>query len=308
MAPSPEGISKAAAVIGAGGLVGLPTETVYGLAADATNPVAVAAIYAAKGRPQFNPLIAHVLGAADAAREAMFCDRATALARAFWPGPLTLVLPRQKTGAVCDLACAGLATIGVRAPAHLVARALITAVGRPLAAPSANPSGRISPTSVQHLRDDALPGLDIVLDGGASALGLESSIVAVLPNEPLRLLREGAIPRATLEAIAGPLAAASEAVSAPGMLASHYAPRARLRLNALGLESGEYGIGFARYLRGAAMDLSPDGNLTEAAARLYGALRAADASGATIIAVAPIPEHGLGAAINDRLRRAAARD
>jgi L-threonylcarbamoyladenylate synthase len=289
-------------------LVGLPTETVYGLAADATNPVAVAAIYAAKGRPQFNPLIAHVLGAADAAREAMFCDRATALARAFWPGPLTLVLPRQKTGAVCDLACAGLATIGVRAPAHLVARALIAAVGRPLAAPSANPSGRISPTSVQHLRDDALPGLDIVLDGGASALGLESSIVAVLPNKPLRLLREGAIPRATLEAIAGPLAAASEAVSAPGMLASHYAPRARLRLNALGLESGEYGIGFARYLRGAAMDLSPDGNLTEAAARLYGALRAADASGATIIAVAPIPEHGLGAAINDRLRRAAARD
>lgn len=309
MSPSAEGIEEAAAVIRAGGLVGLPTETVYGLAADAANPAAVAAIYAAKGRPHFNPLIAHVLGRDEAAREAHFTAPADALAAAFWPGPLTLVLARRPDGRVCDLACAGLATLAVRAPAHPVARALLAAAARPLAAPSANPSGRISPTTVQHLIDDALPGLDLALDGGACAFGLESSIVALPPDGPPRLLREGAIPRADLEAaLKAPLAAAGGGISAPGMLASHYAPRGVVRLNAVAATPDEFVIGFAGAPAISDLDLSPSGDLTEAAARLYGALRAADAAGARAIAVAPIPEAGLGAAINDRLRRAAVRD
>jgi L-threonylcarbamoyladenylate synthase len=240
---------------------------------------------------------------AAAAREADFTPGAHALAEAFWPGPLTLVAPRRADGAVCDLACAGLDTIGLRAPSHPAARAVLAAFARPVAAPSANPSGRISPTRAQHLVDDALPGLALVLDGGPCTIGLESSIVAVLPNAPPRLLREGAIARGALEAIVGPLQAATGvAVQAPGMLESHYAPRAAVRLDVLAPEPDEVFIAFGAPGR---FSLSPRGDLTEAAARLYAVLRAADDVGRAI-AVAPIPDHGLGAAINDRLRRAAA--
>lgn len=310
LAPAtPEAIQDAAALLRGGLLVGLPTETVYGLAGDATNPEAVAHIYAAKGRPRFNPLIAHVTDTAMAAREAVLDARALALAERFWPGPLTIVAPRRAEGAVCDLACAGLASIAVRAPDHAVAQAVIAATQRPLAAPSANPSGAISPTSAAHLVDDALPGVALILDGGQCRHGLESTIVALLPDQPARLLRPGALARETLEAVIGALAtsqAASHAgaVEAPGMLESHYAPRARLRLNALTAATGEALIGFGAV--GGDWSLSANGDVVEAAARLYALLRAADATGVAAIAVAPIPETGLGAAINDRLKRAAA--
>lgn len=298
-------IAEAGEILRQGGLVAIPTETVYGLAADATNPHAVARIFAAKGRPQFNPLIAHCRDSAQAAAIADLDARALMLAAAFWPGPLTLVAPRQPGGAVCDLACAGLATVAVRVPAHPVARAVIDAAGAPLAAPSANPSGRISPTAVRHLLADNLPDVALVLDGGDCAFGLESTIIAALPGEPLRLLRAGAIPAEAIEAIAGPLASASDGVSAPGMLLSHYAPRARLRIAASTPAQDEIFIGFGPGPE-TPFSLSPSGDLREAAARLYDVLRQADATGAAAIAVAAIPETGLGAAINDRLARAAA--
>jgi L-threonylcarbamoyladenylate synthase len=299
-----QGCAWAAAHLRHGGVVALPTETVYGLAGDATSPESVAAIFAAKGRPHFNPLIAHVLGVDAALCEAQLTPAALKLAEAFWPGPLTLVGPRSDTGAVCDLACAGLRSIAVRAPAHPVMRAILSELQRPLAAPSANRSGRISPTTAAAALEE-FNGSVPVIDGGACVHGLESTIVACPVVGPPQLLRPGAITREDIEALIGPLAAAPEgAVSAPGMLSSHYAPKARMRLNATTKGDGEILIGFGPVA--GDMTLSSVGDLTEAASRLYTLLRWADAANPTQIAVAPVPAAGLGEAINDRLRRAAA--
>lgn len=297
-------IQEAAAILRTGGLVAVPTETVYGLAVDARSASAVARLYARKHRPQFNPLIAHVLDLDAAVREAIFSPLALALAQQFWPGPLTLVLPRRPDGTVCDLACAGLETVALRAPAHPVMREVLAAFGGPLAAPSANRSGTVSPTQALHVLSDFPEGIDLVLDAGPTPLGLESSVLAV-SGPSATLLRPGAIPRAALEAVTGPLAHATTAtLQSPGQLASHYAPRAPVRLGALSSRPGEVMLGFG----GVAGDisLSPSGDLSEAAANLFGALRALDARAPSGICVAPIPEHGLGEAINDRLRRAAA--
>jgi L-threonylcarbamoyladenylate synthase len=313
LAPAdPQAISAAAASLRAGGLVAMPTETVYGLAADATNDRAVAAIYVAKGRPAFNPLIAHVGGAADAAREGVFDDFARRLAEAFWPGPLTIVAPVAPGCQVSLLARAGLETLALRAPDHPTAQALIAAAGVPLAAPSANRSGRLSPTTAAHVAADLGGRIDWILDGGPARSGVESTIVACLGGRP-RLLRPGALTRERIEAVLGvALAAAAPggAPIAPGQLASHYAPRARLRLDAHELAADEAALDFGGALAHSAaatrLDLSPAGDLEEAAAHLFAYLRALDESGAARIAAAPIPENGLGAAINDRLRRAAA--
>lgn len=298
----PEGITEAAALLAAGEPVAIPTETVYGLAAPADDPVAVARVYALKGRPAFNPLIVHVPEAAAAQALGEFDARAQALARAFWPGALTLVVPARAGSGIAALVTAGLPSIALRVPVHPVARALIEALGRPLAAPSANASGRLSPTRAAHVD---LPVA--VLDGGPCAHGLESTIVGLLPGEPARLLRPGAIAPEALEVVLGaPLAAAGEGVSAPGQLLRHYAPRKPLRLEATGRRPGEWLIGFGP-VEGDAT-LSASGDLVEAAARLFDLLHAAEASGAAAIAVAPIPETGLGLAINDRLRRGATGD
>lgn len=281
----------------------MPTETVYGLAADAANPHAVAAVYAAKGRPSFNPLIAHVSDVAMARRIARFDDRAEALAARFWPGPLTLVLPVADETAVCDLARAGLDTVAVRAPAHPIAQALIAALGRPVVAPSANRSGRPSPTTVADALDETGAAVGAALDGGPCAVGLESTVVGLL--DAPRLLRPGAVTRAELEAVIGPLAEAeADARRSPGRLARHYAPNLPVRLDVLEPREDETWIGFGRFGRGG-FNLSPDGDLAEAAANLFSYLRAADRSEAKGIAVAPIPHEGLGEAINDRLKRAA---
>lgn len=311
---TPEAIEAAAKSLHAGGLVAMPTETVYGLAADATSDTAVAAIYAAKGRPSFNPLIAHVTGL-EAARElAHFDADAERLARAFWPGPLTLVVPAAATCRVSLLARAGLDTVALRAPDHPVAQALIAAAGRPLAAPSANRSGHVSPTTADHVAADLDGRIEWILDAGPCRHGLESTIVACLGDRPA-LLRPGALPREAIEAalgraLAAPGPAPGGAPNAPGQLASHYAPRARLRLNAAAAGHDEAALDFGGVLAAgpgqARLDLSPRGDLVEAAANLFACLRALDATGAAAIAVAPIPERGLGAAINDRLRRAAA--
>ncbi|MGD0185819.1 MAG: L-threonylcarbamoyladenylate synthase [Roseiarcus sp.] len=310
-----ESVAAAAACLRAGGLVATPTETVYGLAADATSESAVAAIYAAKGRPVFNPLIAHFADRRSAEREAIFDRYAKKLARAFWPGPLTIVAPVSPTCRVSLLARAGLDTLALRVPAHRIARALIEAAGVPLAAPSANRSGRVSPTRAEHVAADLDGRIDWILDAGPTPLGLESTIVACLGGTP-RLLRPGAIAKERIEAELG-VALASGAVEggpdariAPGLLKSHYAPRAALRLSARDATSEEAALDFGGALRAsparARLDLSPAGDLDEAAANLFAYLRALDATGAPAIAVAPIPESGLGAAINDRLRRAAA--
>jgi L-threonylcarbamoyladenylate synthase len=309
---SPETIAAAAACLRAGGLVATPTETVYGLAANATSDAAVAAIFAAKGRPAFNPLIAHVLDIEQARRHAMFGQDAERLAQAFWPGPLTLVLPVVPACRVSLLARAGLDSLAIRAPAHPVARALIEAAGVPLAAPSANRSGRVSPTTAAHVLADLDGRIDWILDGGPSRHGLESTIVACLGAPAL--LRPGAIPREAIEAALGrPLgssATSGKEPNAPGQLESHYAPRALIRLDAVRAEPDEAALDFAGALAGgeamARLDLSPSGDLVEAASNLFAHLRALDASGAKTIAAAPIPQRGLGAAINDRLRRAAA--
>jgi L-threonylcarbamoyladenylate synthase len=309
----PEAIAAAAACLRAGGLVAMPTETVYGLAADATSDTAVAAIYAAKERPAINPLIAHVLDI-DAAREhAIFGPEADTLARAFWPGPLTLVLPVASTCRISLLARAGLDTLAIRAPSHETARALIEAAGVPLAAPSANRSGGVSPTTAAHVVSELDGRVDWILDGGPCRHGLESTIVACLAGRP-RLLRPGAITREAIEsALASPIdstSAVQAAPNAPGQLASHYAPKTALRLGAVSASEEEAALDFGRSLKGGAartrLDLSPSADLVEAASRLFSYLRALDGAGAARIAVAPIPEHGLGAAINDRLRRAAA--
>ena len=309
---SPEATASAAVCLRAGGLVAMPTETVYGLAADATADAAVASIYAAKERPAINPLIAHVLDIAAAREQAVFSAEAETLARAFWPGPLTLVLPVASSSRVSLLARAGLDTVAVRSPSHEIARALIEAAGIPLAAPSANRSGRVSPTTAAHVAADLDGRVDWILDGGPCRYGLESTIVACLSSSP-QLLRPGAITREAIESALGspidPMSVSPRAPNAPGQLPSHYAPRAELRLEAASASSDEAVLDFGGSLKGATgarLDLSPSGDLIEAASHLFSYLRALDAAGATRIAVAPIPGHGLGAAINDRLCRAAA--
>ncbi len=313
--PDAAGIARAAAILRAGGLVAFPTETVYGLGADATNAAAVAGIYAAKERPSFNPLIAHVDSLESALAQGMFDDIAMRLAEAFWPGPLTLVVPVAPSCTISDLARAGLDSVGLRVPAHLLAHALLAQAGRPIAAPSANRSGRISPTEADHVLGDLDRRVDAVLDGGPALVGVESTIVACLGGPP-RLLRPGGVAREAIEALLGQKleSAAQEGSSplSPGMLASHYAPRARVRLNASDIRPGEAALLFGTDRPGgidaahAALSLSETGDLTEAAARLFSSLRQLDATGAVTIAVSPIPETGLGEAINDRLNRAAA--
>lgn len=284
----------------------LPTETVYGLGADAANPAAVAAIFDAKGRPRFNPLIAHVADLETAARLAVFDDRALALARAFWPGPLTLVAPIRDADAVCDLARAGLDTVAIRVPSHPLSRAVLAAFGGPVVAPSANRSGRPSPTTYADALGETGDRCAVTLDGGPCEVGLESTVVAVLDGPP-RLLRPGAVTRAQLEAVVGPLAEAQDdAKRSPGRMALHYAPDAPVRINAVAPEPGEAFLAFGPWPAGEGVfNLSPTGSLSEAAANLFSFLRAADRIRPLGIAVAAIPHEGLGEAINDRLRRAA---
>jgi L-threonylcarbamoyladenylate synthase len=305
MSPPGTTIDAAVRALRGGGLVILPTETVYGLAADASDPRAVAAVYAAKDRPSFNPLIAHVADVAAARRIARFDDRAEALAKAFWPGPLTLVLPLGDPEAVCDLARAGLDTVAVRAPAHPAAQAVLRAFGGPVVAPSANRSGRPSPTTLADALEETGAAAAAALDGGPCAVGLESTVVGLL--DEARLLRPGAVTRVALERVIGPLSEAeADARRSPGRLARHYAPKAPLRLDALQPEPGEAYLAFGPWPDGEGVwNLSPSRDLVEAAANLFAHLRAADRAAPAAIAVAPVPEAGLGEAINDRLRRAA---
>jgi L-threonylcarbamoyladenylate synthase len=308
--PSPDALDRSITALRAGQLVGVPTETVYGLAGDATAPGAVAAIFAAKGRPAFNPLIAHVASLDDARREGAFCALALRLADAFWPGPLTLVVPRSGGGRVCDLACAGLGTIALRVPGHPVMQALIRGAGVPLAAPSANRSGRPTPTLATHVAEDLADRVALVLDDGASRLGLESTVIAVRGGVAT-LLRPGALARRDLEAVTGAALAAPDqadraAPPSPGMALRHYAPDAPLRTGALAARPGEVLIGFGAVEDERAFNLSPAGSDVEAASRLFALLRAADALRPAGIAVAPVPMAGLGEAINERLARAAA--
>jgi L-threonylcarbamoyladenylate synthase len=304
-------ITAAARVLGEGGLVAFPTETVYGLGADATNGEAVARLYAAKGRPRFNPLIAHVADL-DAARSlARLSEDAKRLAAAFWPGPLTLVLPKADGCPVSQLATAGLDSIAVRVPDHPVARDLLKTFGKPVVAPSANRSGHVSPTTAQHVLADLDGRIDLILDGGATSVGIESTIVSCI--EVPTLLRPGGVPRDAIERVLGHALAvaepsADEAPLAPGMLASHYAPKTPLRLNTRDVRDGEALLAFGTNIPNAArvLNLSSTGDLVEAAANLFSHLRALDASGARGIAVMPIPNEDLGEAINDRLARAAA--
>jgi L-threonylcarbamoyladenylate synthase len=298
-------IQGAADALRRGELVIMPTETVYGLAADAANAQAAAAVFEAKGRPAFNPLIAHVADLAAARRIADLDARALALAQAFWPGPLTLVAPIRDARAVCDLARAGLDTVAVRVPAHPLAQALLAAFGGPLIAPSANRSGRPSPTTLADAQAETGFAAAAALDGGACAVGLESTVIAALDG-PLRLLRPGFVTRGEIEAVAGPLAEAEgDARRSPGRLALHYAPEAPVRLEAASAGPGEILLGFGAVAGEARFNLSPAGSLREAAANLFAYLRAADRLAPAAIAVAPIPADGLGEAINDRLRRAA---
>ncbi|CCE08442.1 conserved hypothetical protein [Bradyrhizobium sp. STM 3843] len=312
------GIDAAAATLSRGGLVAFPTETVYGLGADATDAGAIARLYAAKGRPAFNPLIAHVADLQAARRIGRFDATAEKLAAAFWPGPLTLVLPQTAECAVADLATAGLDTVAIRVPAHPTAQALLAAFGEPVVAPSANISGHVSPTTAAHVKADLAGRIDLILDGGPVHVGVESTIIGCFAQPTL--LRPGGVPTEAIEAVLGerlarPLAeAASEDDQpvAPGMLASHYAPRAAVRLDARSVAPGEALLAFGPIdLPGtdraaAVLNLSPAGDPAEAATHLFGYLRALDISGARAIAVMPIPHEGLGEAINDRLRRAAA--
>lgn len=306
-------IAQAVEILAAGGLVAFPTETVYGLGADASNPIAVARIYAAKGRPSFNPLIAHIADLTAAQQEADLPAPARALAARFWPGPLTLVAPVATTSRVCELSRAGLASVALRAPAHPVAQTLLLAFGRPVAAPSANRSGHVSPVTAEHVAADLSGNVDLILDGGRTTAGIESTIISFAGPDPA-LLRSGALPRGEIEAVLGAkLVAPTEAtIVAPGMTDAHYAPAARLRLSAQRLERDECGLDFGGQLAAhasadrIAMDLSPKGDLVEAASNLFAALRDIDARGLRHVAVAPIPMEGVGEAINDRLRRAAA--
>ncbi len=298
-------VQRGAEILRAGGLVAFPTETVYGLGADATNDLAVAKIYEAKGRPQFNPLIAHVGDVDEALAQAEFSLVALTLAARFWPGPLTLVLPRKVGCTVSLLASAGLPSIALRVPQHSLALGLIGALGRPVVAPSANASGKISPTTAAHVQSDLGGKIDYILDGGACAVGLESTVVSLLDNTP-RLLRAGGLARDRIEAVLGRKleAPAAGPLHAPGQLESHYAPQARLRLNVAEWAADEAQLGFGAM--NGQLNLSHSGDVVEAAANLFSMLHILDSRGAKVIAVAPIPPHGLGEAINDRLRRAAA--
>jgi len=305
---TPEGLADAAALLAAGELVAFPTETVYGLGGDARSDIACARIFEAKGRPQFNPLIVHVPDLQAARVFAEVGDEAERLAAAFWPGPLTLVLPLREGSGLSPLVTAGLGTVAVRVPAHPLAQALLRAFGGPLAAPSANPSGKVSPTRAAHVMAGLAGRIAAVIDGGDCAVGVESTILG-LAGEPT-LLRPGGLPVEALEACLGmALATGGDAAkpSAPGQLASHYAPGAALRLEVTAPEPGDVWIGFGPCAN-AALTLSETGDLVEAAANLFHLLREADALAGPggRIAVAPVPERGLGRAMNDRLRRAAA--
>ncbi len=300
-------ISKAADLLRAGRLVAFPTETVYGLGADATSDIAVAKVYAAKGRPHFNPLIVHVTSLDEATALGEFDQLSESLARVFWPGSLTLVVPRKSGSAISMLASAGLDTIALRLPKHDVALALLRETGRPIVAPSANPSGRISPTTAQHVRDGLGGKVDAVLDGGACVIGVESTVVRVM-DDGVYLLRVGGVAREDIENVLGQRLKATkfgEDLHSPGQLESHYAPHAGLRLNAAAPEDGEIFIGFGALAHGP-FSLSVKGDVVEAAANLFRILHEVDALHPSRIAVAPISMLGLGEAINDRLRRAAA--
>ncbi|MEH6714655.1 L-threonylcarbamoyladenylate synthase [Parasphingorhabdus flavimaris] len=297
-------IGEAVARLREGGLVAVPTETVYGLAADSTNAAAVAEIYRTKGRPDFNPLIVHAADLDSARTLGQFGDLATRFAEALWPGPLTLVVPRNENCPVAAAVTAGLDTIALRCPAHPVMRELLMESGLFLAAPSANRSGGISPTTADHVERSLGDSAPLILDGGACETGIESTIVAV-DNGNYRILRPGPVTQAELEQIAGkpPTIADAGKIEAPGQLASHYAPEKPLRLNAAAAEDDEYHIGFGPIAGNR--NLSPHSDLAEAASLLFAALHDADASGKARIAVAPIPDNGIGVALNDRLRRAA---
>ncbi|MES2752564.1 MAG: L-threonylcarbamoyladenylate synthase [Pseudomonadota bacterium] len=315
--PADAGATDAAArCLRDGGLVAFPTETVYGLGADATDARAVARLYEAKGRPSFNPLISHVDNLEAAQRIARFDEVSLRLAEAFWPGPLTLVLPRTSGCAVSDLATAGLDTIAVRVPAHPVACEILRAFGKPIVAPSANISGHVSPTTAAHVFSDLAGRIDLIVDGGPVSVGVESTIVGCF-GAPV-LLRPGGLPRADIERVLGQTLTRMTEDSgnteahplAPGMLASHYAPHTPVRLNAQRLEAGEVLLAFGSHAvpridTAVVMNLSQAGDLVEAAANLFGYLRTLDSKGARAIAVMPVPDEGLGEAINDRLRRAA---
>ncbi len=309
-------IADAARLIREGELVAFPTETVYGLGGDATNERAVAKIFEAKGRPQFNPLISHVLDAGEARRLVQWNETADRLAARFWPGPLTLVLPRTKDSPIALLASAGLDTAAIRAPAHPMAQALIRAADRPIAAPSANRSGAVSPTRAEHVAESLGDRVKLILDGGPCEVGLESTVLDLTTSTPT-LLRPGGATREAIEALIGPVALSDalpngdSARKSPGQLASHYAPSRPVRLNATSVAGDEALLAFGpRPLTGARqmLNLSAVGDLTEAAANLFAYLRALDQPGNARIAVMPIPQTGLGLAIGDRLRRAAADD
>lgn len=303
-------IEEAAQVLRRGGLVAFPTETVYGLGSVATNDRAVARIFQAKQRPAHNPLIVHVADRAAATPLAIWTEAGEALAAAFWPGPLTLVLAREPSAPISPLVTVGLATIALRAPSAPTAQKLLQATLLPLAAPSANPSGQVSPTTAAHVVAGLGDVVDLVIDGGPCSVGVESTVVDV-SGEQVRLLRPGGVPREAIEAIVGPLldSVADGPIQSPGQLESHYAPRAAVRLEALQPAPGEAFLGFGNMIgKGAvaARNLSPTGDLDEAARNLFAMLRQLDDAGVATIAVAPIPQQGLGEAINDRLRRAAA--
>ncbi len=305
LADDPTGHARAAAILQNGGLVAFPTETVYGLGGDARNDLAVARIFEAKGRPRFNPLIVHVASVKAAQEFVEWPVEADVLAQAFWPGPLTLVLPLRPDAGLSPLVTADLPTLAIRVPAHPVAQALLAAFGGPVAAPSANPSGRISPTTAEHVLAGLSGRIEAVLDGGACVVGVESTILG-LDGVPT-LLRPGGLPVEEVEAALHDRVlhhAANDPLNAPGQMASHYAPGAKVRLEATDKHEGEVLLGFGPVE--SDLNLSPAGDMVEAAANLFHHLHALDACGADVIAVSPIPETGLGRAINDRLRRAAA--
>jgi len=303
--PASGGIARAAALLRAGGLVAIPTETVYGLAARADSAAAVAAIYRTKGRPDFNPLIVHVSGVEQARILAKFDARAEMLAARFWPGPLTLVLPAQADNGIAPAVTAGLPTIALRSPAHPVARALLAEVGLPLAAPSANRSLGVSPTCPDHVRASLGDACPPVLDGGNCEAGLESTIIALRDGGGWQLLRPGPVSAEALMALLGPPEESRGAtIEAPGQMVRHYSPGKPVRLDASKAEDGEFLIGFGPV--GGDISLSPTGDLAEAASRLYACLHRGASASEPRLAVAPVPLEGMGAAINDRLRRAAA--
>ena len=304
--PDSQGLGRAAQVIAQGGTVAVPTETVYGLAARADSDTAVAGIYRAKGRPDFNPLIVHVPDVTAGQGFALFDDRAKALAQAFWPGALTMVLPRRDDAGLAAAVSAGLPTVALRCPAHPVMQALLKTCGLPLAAPSANRSGGVSPTSAAHVSASLGDRVDLILDGGETEQGIESTIVGLRDDGTWAMLRPGPITEAQISAVLGKSsnAVSSTRIEAPGQLASHYAPGKPVRLNAASADDEEFMIGFGGV--GGDVSLSATGDLAEAAARLYACLHLGASAPHTRIAVAPVPDEGIGVAINDRLKRAAA--